>query len=216
MGRIKEMIGKKFGRLTVVERYLGEAINTNIRYFCKCDCGGERITSGSSLRSGNCESCGCLNREHMKNVHKKITKHGFSGTRTHEAYRHAKYRCGRIGDYKTTKFLFSSIEELIEDIGICPEGMLLDRKDPYGDYAPGKVRWVDASLSSSNKRLLKRNTSGAQGVNWCKRHGKWRAKISMNKKHIVLGYFDDFLEAHQEYLRFYFLKYNEYPNEFMV
>ena len=52
MGKEKvSYVGKRFGRLTVVER-VDNALNPNgksvIRYRCKCDCGNETIVRKSS------------------------------------------------------------------------------------------------------------------------------------------------------------------------
>lgn len=60
-----EMVGKKFGRLTVTA-YAGEANCTGERHrwTCACDCGtAEFVARGNSLRSGKTKSCGCLQRE---------------------------------------------------------------------------------------------------------------------------------------------------------
>ena len=62
---INSMIGKKFGRLTVLEyagdEYIGR--NGNSRYICKCDCGNTAIVGQYKLKSGHTKSCGCLRRE---------------------------------------------------------------------------------------------------------------------------------------------------------
>lgn len=52
--------GTRFGDLVVVElvdevRQSGD----HIRYRCKCDCGGEKLVSGSNLKKGSVTSCGC-------------------------------------------------------------------------------------------------------------------------------------------------------------
>lgn len=61
----KEMIGKSFGRLIVLSQEesnkYGKAIFA--KYRCKCDCGGEVVTLGMSLRNGDTTSCGCALRE---------------------------------------------------------------------------------------------------------------------------------------------------------
>lgn len=56
-----EMIGRKFGRLTVLERH--HSTPKKIYWTCKCDCGNIRVVDGWSLRSGETQSCGCLQRE---------------------------------------------------------------------------------------------------------------------------------------------------------
>lgn len=55
--RIPDMIGEKFGRLTVQE--LVKAEKGQKWYKCLCDCGNEKIIDGHSLRRGHTTSCGC-------------------------------------------------------------------------------------------------------------------------------------------------------------
>jgi hypothetical protein len=56
---IENLIGQRFGRLTV-SAYAGLTANRKTRWLCLCDCGGEKITTRSSLKAGRCSSCGCL------------------------------------------------------------------------------------------------------------------------------------------------------------
>lgn len=56
------LIGKKFGRLTVVS-YAGDehiGSDNNTRWVCMCDCGKETIVGRGKLKSGHTKSCGCL------------------------------------------------------------------------------------------------------------------------------------------------------------
>lgn len=54
----KNIIGQKFGKLTVIE--LVEYRDKDLFYKVKCECGSEIIVSGTHLRSGHTLSCGCL------------------------------------------------------------------------------------------------------------------------------------------------------------
>ena len=56
-----DIIGKKFGMLTVV-KYLGK-IGQYHRYICKCDCGGQKEISRSNWLSRSVSHCGCLAME---------------------------------------------------------------------------------------------------------------------------------------------------------
>lgn len=47
----------------------------------------------------------------------------------------------------------------------------------------------------ASKKLSKRNTSGVKGVGWSKKERKWRARIYLQGKEYLLGYFDDLEEA---------------------
>ena len=58
--RTKNLVGKRFGKLTVVE-LLDESNKFGKRlYRCKCDCGNETIVSSGCLINGHTSSCGCL------------------------------------------------------------------------------------------------------------------------------------------------------------
>jgi hypothetical protein len=58
-----DLTGERFAALTVVEKLQSER-KPNGRmvnmYRCRCDCGGERVTSGRNLKAGDVKSCGCL------------------------------------------------------------------------------------------------------------------------------------------------------------
>lgn len=61
-----DMVGKRFGRLTVISREsnimstTGTAVN---RWLCECACGRDVIVRGASLRNGHTSSCGCYRFE---------------------------------------------------------------------------------------------------------------------------------------------------------
>jgi hypothetical protein len=68
---IKDMTGKRFGRLQVIKldpkrggKQGGE--RKNAYWICQCDCGKLQSVNGSSLRIGTTNSCGCLKYELMR------------------------------------------------------------------------------------------------------------------------------------------------------
>jgi hypothetical protein len=60
--KLIEMTDQRFGRLLVMERS-GRDAKGQATWRCLCDCGKNITASGTSLRSGNTMSCGCLRRE---------------------------------------------------------------------------------------------------------------------------------------------------------
>jgi len=62
MGRLIDMTGGTYGRLTViglVDRLdSGECV-----WHCECSCGGKTKVTGRYLRTGKIKSCGCLRKE---------------------------------------------------------------------------------------------------------------------------------------------------------
>ena len=55
------LIGQRFGRLTVIKEAENKGKRT--QWLCQCDCGKQHIATTESLRSGTCRSCGCLRIE---------------------------------------------------------------------------------------------------------------------------------------------------------
>ncbi len=74
--RFKDIVGKKFGRLLVLERTKNNSKSRPKTAFwrCRCDCGKIISVEGCSLRGGNTKSCGCLNRENAQNMGRKRAK----------------------------------------------------------------------------------------------------------------------------------------------
>ncbi len=66
---VNEMIGQKFGRLTVIEELPERTKDGRKIYKCKCDCGKYINALGYLLRRGTTKSCGCLRLD-------KVTTHG--------------------------------------------------------------------------------------------------------------------------------------------
>lgn len=104
MGRIADMAGKQFGRLTVLNMY--DKYQIYYRYLCKCQCGKETIVRGTSLRSGKTKSCGCYRSEYVAN---KNYKHGKSYTSAYKCamarimHTKRKYRLPKWADVEAIR-----------------------------------------------------------------------------------------------------------------
>lgn len=61
---IKNLTGKRFGRLVAIER-AGWKSN-RVTWRCQCDCGKQIVVICSSLLRGNTKSCGCVRLEKLK------------------------------------------------------------------------------------------------------------------------------------------------------
>ncbi len=61
MSKLINLVGKKFGRLTVVSRAENKRHLT--AWNCVCECGNTVVVTGSNLKSGHTKSCGCYDRE---------------------------------------------------------------------------------------------------------------------------------------------------------
>lgn len=64
----KNIIGQKFGRLTVVEDIPG---TVPLKVRCKCDCGNEVILRKNDVMSSHTSSCGCLHSDRTRDTSTK-------------------------------------------------------------------------------------------------------------------------------------------------
>jgi uncharacterized protein YlaI len=70
---IKPMLGKRFGRWLVIDvsdkrSHAKLSKKGSCFYKCICDCGTEKLVSGTTLRLGQTKSCGCYNRDHKRSL----------------------------------------------------------------------------------------------------------------------------------------------------
>lgn len=71
--RTIDLTDRRFGRLVVLGRFSKVGEFKKIKWLCECDCGNFKITTRDSLY-GNCNSCGCINREKLNERNSKDIK----------------------------------------------------------------------------------------------------------------------------------------------
>lgn len=74
--RLDNLIGKVFGRLTVLSRHSNSTDNKPM-WLCKCECGNIKSIKAANLRAKNTTSCGCYKNE-TRGLN--FIKHGLSHT----------------------------------------------------------------------------------------------------------------------------------------
>lgn len=61
-----DITGSQYGFWTVIKR-MNNSANGKTQWLCRCDCGTEKPINTNSLRTGNSTSCGCNNRDDLRN-----------------------------------------------------------------------------------------------------------------------------------------------------
>lgn len=146
----KDLEGGKFGKLTVLGFSGGSGKRSVRKWNCKCECGNFVVVDGWNLRSGQTKSCGC-----------RRGTHGMSNSRTYKIWVGMLERCfnpkrkeylsyGGRGISVHESWL--SFEGFFDDMGVCPEGLSLDRLDNNKGYEPGNCAWRTRKEQQRNMR----------------------------------------------------------------
>jgi hypothetical protein len=63
MPPLNNLIGKTFGRLTVIERIHKNEPKKRGWWLCQCSCGNQKVIAGNNLVCGVTKSCSCIQKE---------------------------------------------------------------------------------------------------------------------------------------------------------
>lgn len=156
--RLIDLTGKKYGRLTVLDR----APNRNkcTMWRCECECGNTVVVSGSHLKNGHTKSCGCLLAEIVSNM---FSTHRDTKSALYRMWHNMRVRCNyeRSDRYSTYGARgikvcdeWNSSYEIFRRWALehgYKEGLSIERKNVNDGYAPDNCEFIPVDLQCYNK-----------------------------------------------------------------
>lgn len=162
VNRPVDITGQRFGRLKAL-RLESQGPSRAFNWTCLCDCGSTVVVSGTKLRHGHTQSCGCLAAEHAARMN---LTHGLSkASGAYRSWLAMRVRCtnplgnnwhnygGRgIGFCKR----WDRFENFYADMGERPPGLTLDRRNNEKGYSKSNCRWATRAEQARNQRRYKK------------------------------------------------------------
>lgn len=205
---MKNLKGCKFGRWTVIE-YSG---NSKWKCICNCDKHTIKDIRTYNLTSGHSKSCGCLQKEFIKQLNKKpFNKYEIDKSILKVFDKNDNYFICDLEDYDLIKQY--SWKRNKDGYWICHKNnkismlhrilLKINDKNIFVDHINHNkndnrkinLRICTSQENNRNTKLQERNNSNIIGVRWNKNKQKWTSQIGLNYKIKYLGTFSTKEEA---------------------
>lgn len=202
-GAKKNLLGKKFGRMTPL-RIDGQNQKSCCYWSCRCDCGNIKTVLGQDLASGRIQSCGCYHKESSSRNMKKcndvvrndINKSTFKGIKEISGKYITAVKCGAM----SRKFEYELSNEFLWELFIkqdrkcaltgidlvfnsrynnhAKQTASLDRIDSKKGYLENNVQWIHKDIN-----FIKQDYPEPIFIKYC----ELISKLARNKKGVLFG-----------------------------
>jgi hypothetical protein len=186
VGKLLDLTGQKFGRLTAM-RFKGRE-GTKTLWECVCECGNSYTTAANYLRTGDTKSCGCLMQSGVNKlditgeVYGQLTAISNTGKQNANGCYIWNFKCScgellerEIGNLRHRR------ESAKCDVcnSIATSGRMATHRTPKGDKVYTSWRKIKERCFNPNDKSYK--DYGAVGITLC---DEWREDFTAFRDHI--------------------------------
>ena len=202
MGKVVDLIGMTFCRLTVIKRDREKEKIMKSRdsyWLCQCNCGNPNNVSVSApnLKNNNTKSCGCLNSELVIAGNKRYNTSDMSGeygldyTEKGEEFYFDLEDYEKIKKYtwclNKDKYVLTRINSKLilfhRLVMNAKEGEIIDHIfAKTNDNRKSELRFATKAQNCQNAKTPSNNTSGVKGVIYNKQLDSWGYEIWCNNE----------------------------------
>lgn len=174
MPKLKDLRGKKFGKLIVLnEKPIRK--NNQTLWKCRCSCGNEKYIYANNLNSGMTKSCGCLLKKSNKASKRLVQIFSDMKQRCYNKRNKAYKNYGNRGITICKEWLENN--ETFYDWAMengYKDNLTIDRIDNNEGYKPNNCRWVTIKTQQNNKRNNRKITLNGEtktASQWAEKYG---------------------------------------------
>lgn len=188
---MNDIVGQKFGNLTVIKKTDERYIDGSVLYLCRCECGKEIKSTSSRLKSGHIKSCGDSIHQVEDLTGKKfgrLTVNSYAGRKNNKTYWNCTCECGNT----TVADSYSLKNGSIVSCGCRRTETIAIGQDTIRN---SDIDGTNLKFISPSRKMNRNNTTGIRGVSFITSKQKYRAQITFKGKAISLGDFDKIEDA---------------------
>lgn len=199
----QNLVGKRFGRLTVIKKLAERDKHRNIKWLCQCDCGNQTEVATRMLNSGATRSCGDRKKHPQNSGSMDLTGRQFGHLTALKIIPAEKGKksawlcqcdCGKQVEVMYHKLVSGRRTSCGHNLKSPERLKNLHQKFQEKIFVDGVPVGM---LDSSTHKVAKNSKTGVTGVSIVQRKDgpKYLAQINVNHVRTRLGYFDTLEEA---------------------
>lgn len=154
MPKPQEILGQKFGKLTVLRATDEKDNDGRTLYLCRCDCGGERTAPAYLLLGGRVTSCGCARKGHVRTREVETERVKQIYTQAAGVYQRGRFWVAQMKFGGTTYHILSTPDK--EEAVAARQEIVRLRTESGDDAAIDYLEETKEARKAERRELMKR------------------------------------------------------------